>query len=104
MFFYISGMGATFFNTEGKGFGYFVWGKILRLLIPFVIAIFVFLIPMLGLGIAWRRRKGLYPRFAEDSKIDKVEKNLIVPVRNRVFGGVDFINVQHMRNAFLQVQ
>lgn len=50
MFFYISGMGATFFNTEGKGFGYFVWGKITRLLIPFVIAVFIFLIPRLYFG------------------------------------------------------
>lgn len=50
MFFYISGMGATFFNTEGKGFFLFTWGKILRLLIPFVIAIFVFLIPRLYFG------------------------------------------------------
>jgi len=50
MFFYISGMGATFYNTEGKGFFLFTWGKILRLLIPFVIAIFIFLIPRLYLG------------------------------------------------------
>jgi hypothetical protein len=50
MFFYISGMGATFFNTEGKGFGIFVTDKILRLMLPFVIAIFVFLIPRLYFG------------------------------------------------------
>jgi len=50
MFFYISGMGATFFNTESKGFGIFVGDKILRLLVPFVLAIFIFLIPRLYFG------------------------------------------------------
>jgi len=50
MFFYIAGMGATFFNTEGKGFGNFVGNKTLRLVVPFVIAIFVFLIPRLYFG------------------------------------------------------
>ena len=50
MFFYISGMGATYFNTEGKGFFLFTWNKTLRLLVPFVIAIFVFLIPRLYFG------------------------------------------------------
>lgn len=50
MFFYIAGMGATFFNTEGKGFGNFVGNKTLRLIVPFVIAIFIFLIPRLYFG------------------------------------------------------
>ena len=50
MFFYISGIGATFFRTEDKNFGIFVGDKILRLLVPFVIAIFVFLIPRLYFG------------------------------------------------------
>ena len=50
MFFYISGMGATFYNTEGKGFGRFVGNKTLRLLVPFIIAIFIFLIPRLYFG------------------------------------------------------
>ena len=61
MFFYISGMAATFFNTEGKGFGIFVWDKILRLAIPFVIAIFIFLIPRLYFGQSyedWTRPNG----------------------------------------------
>jgi hypothetical protein len=53
MFFYISGMGATFFNTEGKGFGIFVGDKSLRLLIPFVVGIFIFLIPRLYFGQAY---------------------------------------------------
>jgi len=50
MFFYISGIGATFFDTEKNHFGIFVGGKVLRLLVPFVIAIFVFLIPRLYFG------------------------------------------------------
>ena len=50
MFFYISGMGATFFNTEGKGFGIFFGDKVLRLMVPFVLAIFIFLIPRLYFG------------------------------------------------------
>lgn len=43
-------MGATFFNTEGKGFGVFVGDKTLRLGVPFVCAIFIFLIPRLYFG------------------------------------------------------
>jgi fucose 4-O-acetylase-like acetyltransferase len=50
MFFYISGMAATYFNTEGKGFARFLFDKIMRLLLPFVIAIFIFLIPRLYFG------------------------------------------------------
>lgn len=50
MFFYISGIGATFFKTEDKNFGIFVGDKMLRLLVPFVVAIFVFLIPRLYFG------------------------------------------------------
>lgn len=50
MFFYISGVAATFFNTEGKGFGLFFGDKCLRLLVPFIVAIFVFLIPRLYFG------------------------------------------------------
>jgi hypothetical protein len=50
MFFYISGIGATFFKTEEKNFGIFVGDKVLRLLVPFVVAIFVFLIPRLYFG------------------------------------------------------
>jgi len=50
MFFYISGAASTFFNTEGKGFGIFLGDKILRLMVPFVVAIFIFLIPRLYFG------------------------------------------------------
>jgi fucose 4-O-acetylase-like acetyltransferase len=50
MFFYISGIGATFFDTERKNYCWFVGSKVLRLLFPFIIAIFVFLIPRLYFG------------------------------------------------------
>jgi hypothetical protein len=50
MFFYISGIGATFFDTEKNNFGIFLGGKVFRLLVPFVLAIFVFLIPRLYFG------------------------------------------------------
>jgi peptidoglycan/LPS O-acetylase OafA/YrhL len=50
MFFYISGIGATFFNTEEKNFGIFVGEKSLRLLLPFIVGIFAFLIPRLYFG------------------------------------------------------
>jgi len=50
MFFYISGIGSTFFNTEKHHYGIFVGGKVLRLLVPFVLGIFVFLIPRLYFG------------------------------------------------------
>jgi hypothetical protein len=50
MFFYISGMASTFFNTEGKGFGIYFTDKVLRLAVPFVVGIFVFLVPRLYFG------------------------------------------------------
>jgi len=50
MFFYISGIGSTFFNTEKNNYGIFVGSKVLRLLGPFVVAIFIFLIPRLYFG------------------------------------------------------
>jgi len=50
MFFYISGIASTFFDTEKYHYGIFVGGKVLRILVPFVIGIFVFLIPRLYFG------------------------------------------------------
>ena len=50
MFFYISGIGATFFRTEEKNFGVFLGEKSLRLLLPFAAAIFIFLVPRLYFG------------------------------------------------------
>jgi len=50
MFFYISGIGSTFFNTERKNYFIFIGEKLLRLLLPFLIGIFVFLMPRLYLG------------------------------------------------------
>lgn len=50
MFFYISGIGSTFFDTEKNNYGIFVGGKVLRLIMPFVLGIFAFLIPRLYFG------------------------------------------------------
>jgi surface polysaccharide O-acyltransferase-like enzyme len=50
MFFYISGIASSFYNTESKGFALFLWDKILRLAVPFVVGIFIFLIPRLYFG------------------------------------------------------
>ena len=72
MFFYISGMGTTFFNTEKKGFFIFCKSKVLRILVPFVISVFVFLIPRLYFGQDyenWTRPKG---------KTGPIEKNFFV--------------------------
>jgi surface polysaccharide O-acyltransferase-like enzyme len=50
MFFYISGIGATFFDTEKNNYAIFIGGKVLRIIIPFIVGIFVFLIPRLYFG------------------------------------------------------
>lgn len=50
MFFYISGIASSYFNTEGRGFTLFFIDKVLRLIIPFFAAIFIFLIPRLYFG------------------------------------------------------
>lgn len=47
IFFYISGMATTFWNSEKKHFGQYVYQKFLRLLVPFFIAIPTILIPRL---------------------------------------------------------
>ena len=66
MFFYVSGIGATFFRTEDKHFGIYIGDKVLRLLVPFVVAIFVFLIPRLYFGQQ-------YEDFTRND--DKIESN-----------------------------
>ena len=69
MFFYISGMSATFFNAEKHGFCFFVKGKVQRLLVPLLMSILVFLIPRLYLSQdyeAWTRVD------------DKIESNFFV--------------------------
>ena len=58
MFFYISGMSATFFNAEKHGFCVFIKGKVKRLLAPLFLSILFFLIPRLYLSQdyeAWTR-------------------------------------------------
>jgi len=53
MFFYISGIGTAFYNTEKKGFALFFIDKVLRLAVPFVLGIFLFLVPRLYFGQAY---------------------------------------------------
>jgi len=50
MFFYISGIASSFFNTESRGFALFFWDKCLRLALPFVFGVFIFLMPRLYFG------------------------------------------------------
>jgi fucose 4-O-acetylase-like acetyltransferase len=50
MFFYLSGMGSTFFDLEKNNFKRFVLNKIERLYIPMFLAIPVLLIPRLYLS------------------------------------------------------
>jgi surface polysaccharide O-acyltransferase-like enzyme len=50
MFFYISGIASSYFNTEGRGFTLFFVDKVLRLILPFFAAIFIFLVPRLYFG------------------------------------------------------
>ena len=46
-FFYISGIATTFYDADKKGFCPYIKGKFLRLVIPFIFAVIVFLIPRL---------------------------------------------------------
>mmetsp|Transcript_8457 Transcript_8457/g.14197 ORF Transcript_8457/g.14197 Transcript_8457/m.14197 type:complete len:240 (+) Transcript_8457:284-1003(+) len=58
LFFYISGIGASFFDTRKKGYLIFVSDKIQRLLLPMLLAILFLLIPRLYLSQeyeAWTR-------------------------------------------------
>ena len=50
MFFYVSGMVATYFDTEKKNFNTFAKNKAFKLLVPFLAAIFIYLFPRLYLG------------------------------------------------------
>lgn len=50
MFFYISGISCTFYDTEKKGFLKYFRSKVDRLLVPMVIAIFTLLVPRLYLS------------------------------------------------------
>ena len=54
IFFYISGVGVTFYNTErGGGFKRFLWAKIMRLIVPLVPAIFILHIPRHYFSQVW---------------------------------------------------
>ena len=49
LFFYISGAATKFFNADKRGFLSFTWDKVKRLLLPAIVAIPIFLVPMLYL-------------------------------------------------------
>ena len=54
IFFYISGVGVTFFNSEkGGGFKSFLWAKFLRLIVPLVPAVFILHIPRHFISQGW---------------------------------------------------
>ena len=50
IFFYISGLACSFYNTEKNGFSRFAWGKVKRLMIPWAFAMIFILIPRLYLA------------------------------------------------------
>jgi len=50
MFFILSGMGLSFYKTEKNNFFTFLCDKFFRLVIPFFIAVFVFVTPKLYLS------------------------------------------------------
>jgi hypothetical protein len=50
LFFYISGLSTTFFKTERDGFVIYLKGKIMRLLLPMVLACLTLLVPRLYLS------------------------------------------------------
>jgi len=50
MFIYVSGISASFYKTEKNSFFTFFMDKVMRIMVPFVFAIFIFLIPRLYMG------------------------------------------------------
>lgn len=53
LFFLLSGMAGIHYPTETKGFGQYVRGKAMRLMLPFIFGVFVFLVPRLYLSQGW---------------------------------------------------
>ena len=49
-FFYLSGNAMTFYKTQEKGFGKYFVGKITSLILPFILAIPILLVPRLYMG------------------------------------------------------
>ena len=47
VFFFLSGMSASFYKSEKYGFFKYFWSKMNRLVFPFIFSIFVFLVPRL---------------------------------------------------------
>ena len=54
IFFFISGNVATLFDAERpRGFQRYLWSKFMRLFVPLVVSIFLFLIPRHYIGQSW---------------------------------------------------
>lgn len=53
IFFFLSGMGSIYFDTEKKGFCNYAKTKSKRLMYPFLFAVVVFLVPRLYLSQGW---------------------------------------------------
>jgi peptidoglycan/LPS O-acetylase OafA/YrhL len=50
IFFYISGMSLTYYDTQKKGFVVYLKSKFIRLIVPFFVALIVILVPRLYLA------------------------------------------------------
>jgi fucose 4-O-acetylase-like acetyltransferase len=73
MFFYISGYATSFFKTEKPfAYGKFVWGKCTRILFPFIVAVPLFLIPMLWFERSYCNGYGCVPPGAPINTLDEI--------------------------------
>jgi peptidoglycan/LPS O-acetylase OafA/YrhL len=81
MFFYISGIGTTYYKTEKKNaYCLFVWNKVTRIMFPFIVACFVFLIPRLYLGQDFEnftRPQGVITKNIGEFYIKTIKYNLV---------------------------
>ena len=50
LFFYISGTASSFYDCEKKGYLRYIWQKTIRLMVPFFVAVPIFLLPRLYWG------------------------------------------------------
>jgi len=55
IFFYISGTASIFYKCEERGFARYMWAKVIRLILPFLLAIPFLLIPRLYFGQAFEK-------------------------------------------------
>jgi len=70
MFFYVSGMSLTYWDTQKKGFGVYAVNKFMRLMVPFFVAVVVILVPRLYITQSYQIFARPYP-----DEIDRTEDN-----------------------------